>query len=266
MVQKKEQLKLSVFLRKLQESGKYSFCTSEYKKASGKSPVAVQATLRRAIHKGVIVTPYRSFYVIVPPEYRSLGCLPADQFIPDLMKYLDEDYYVGLLSAASYYGAAHHAPQVFQVIVKKNRPTITVGKIKIEFVAKKSFEHTHRQILNTKVGTINVSTPEMTAMDLVAYRDRCGGLDNVASVLDDLKENMRSSRLTKLAREIGPVNISQRLGYLLQFLQGESLTVSLAKYIATAKPRFTKLDPSLPAQGPKDETWRLIINHIIEVD
>jgi len=44
--------------------------------------------------------PYRGFYVIVSPEYRSLGCRPAEQFIPDLMEYLGEVYYAGLLSAA----------------------------------------------------------------------------------------------------------------------------------------------------------------------
>ena len=42
----------------------------------------------------------RGFHVIVPPAYRRLGCLPADQFIPDLMSHLGEPYYVGLLSAA----------------------------------------------------------------------------------------------------------------------------------------------------------------------
>jgi len=30
-----------------------------------------------------------AFTFIVPPEYRSLGCLPVDQFIPALMRCLD---------------------------------------------------------------------------------------------------------------------------------------------------------------------------------
>ena len=45
-------------------------------------------------------SPAHGFYVIVPPECRQLGCLPAGQFIPALMEQLGLGYYVGLLSAA----------------------------------------------------------------------------------------------------------------------------------------------------------------------
>ncbi|MDX2055824.1 MAG: nucleotidyl transferase AbiEii/AbiGii toxin family protein [Polyangiaceae bacterium] len=42
----------------------------------------------------------------MPPEYQALGCLPADQFVPDLVQRLAVPYYVTLLSAAAYHGAA----------------------------------------------------------------------------------------------------------------------------------------------------------------
>jgi hypothetical protein len=35
------------------------------------------------------------------------GCLPVDQFVPQLMEHLDLAYYAGLLTAASLHGAAH---------------------------------------------------------------------------------------------------------------------------------------------------------------
>ena len=54
--------------------------------------------------KGEIGSPSRGFYVIVPSEYRRLGCLPADQFVPALMERRGIRYYVGLLSAAQYHG------------------------------------------------------------------------------------------------------------------------------------------------------------------
>jgi hypothetical protein len=60
----------------------------------------------------------RGFHVIVPPEYRSLGCLPPEQFAPALMETLGMPYYAGLLSAAQFHGAAHQRPQVFQVVVE----------------------------------------------------------------------------------------------------------------------------------------------------
>lgn len=39
--------------------------------------------------------PFRGCYVILTPEYRQLGCLPANQFIPALMEHLEEHYYAG---------------------------------------------------------------------------------------------------------------------------------------------------------------------------
>src|SRR5204862_425249 len=80
----------------------------------GTSLAAVQAALRRLKRRGEIADPYRGFHVIVPPEYRRLGCLPAEQFVPQLMRVLGETYYVALLSAAELHGAAHQRPQAFQ--------------------------------------------------------------------------------------------------------------------------------------------------------
>ncbi|MHC1728414.1 MAG: hypothetical protein AB9866_20835 [Syntrophobacteraceae bacterium] len=52
------------------------------KQLLGSSDVAVHSAIQRLRGKGDIAMPYRGFYVIAPPEYRVLGCLPAEQFIP----------------------------------------------------------------------------------------------------------------------------------------------------------------------------------------
>jgi predicted transcriptional regulator of viral defense system len=57
------------------------------------------------------------FYVIVPLEYASSGILPPEWFIDELMKFLRQPYYVGLLSAAAIHGAAHQQPQEFHVVI-----------------------------------------------------------------------------------------------------------------------------------------------------
>jgi hypothetical protein len=49
---------------------------------------------------------------IVPPEYRSLGCLSPEQFIPQLMKHLGLEYYVGLLSAGTRCAGSTILPRV----------------------------------------------------------------------------------------------------------------------------------------------------------
>ena len=94
------------FLDRLASSSRYSFSTSEALQALGISRPALKVALGRLARQKRVVSPARGFYLIVPPEYRSLGCLPADQFIPDLMKRLKLPYYAGLLTAAQYLQAA----------------------------------------------------------------------------------------------------------------------------------------------------------------
>ena len=115
--------------------GRYHFTSSELRSALGVSEAATRQALSRLAAKREIASPARGFYVIVPPEYRRLGCLPADQFIPPLMQHRNARFY-GLLSAAQYHGAAHHRPQEFQVVVETNRPAIMCGAVKVAFFAR----------------------------------------------------------------------------------------------------------------------------------
>ena len=146
--------------------------------------------LNRLARQNMIAQPARGFYVIVPPEYRSLECLPADQFVPELMQRLVQPYYAGLLSAAQYHGAAHHRPQEFQVLLDKARRPIHCGRVRVTFIVRKRLENVPVQIFNTPRGMIRVSTPEATAVDLVGYCRHVGGLEQVATILSELAEQI----------------------------------------------------------------------------
>ncbi|MEI8174114.1 MAG: type IV toxin-antitoxin system AbiEi family antitoxin, partial [Deltaproteobacteria bacterium] len=115
--------------------GRHCFSAADAVGALGATAVATRAALRRLRQKGELAMPYKGFYVVVPPEFRNAGCLPAGHFIPSLMEHLGEKYYAGLLSAAEYHGAAHQRPQIFQVVVARNKPEITCGKVRVMFVA-----------------------------------------------------------------------------------------------------------------------------------
>ena len=178
--------------------------------------------------------PGAGIYVIVPPEYHSLGCLPADQFIPALMKSLGQTYYAGLLSAAQYHGAAHHRPQEFQVFLAKNRRPIQCGKVSVAFMARKRITDVPVQSFNTPRGTILVSTPEATAIDLVGYQHHAGGLDQVATILSSLsrksiRENSRPPHAT------APLPWAQRLGYLLEHVDAGEKASALKAYVHRAR-------------------------------
>ena len=195
--------------------GRHHFTTDEAVAAIGGSLPAVRGQLRRLKAAGRIASPVRSFHVVVPPEYRRLGCLPAEQLIDALMSFLGEPYYVGLLSAAERHGAAHQRPQALQVMVRRNRPPVTCGEVRVDFVARHDLERQPVIQVNTPRGAVRYATPEVTALDLVGHPDPAGGLDNVATVIDELAEVLDPSKLAAAAA-LAPVAWSQRLGYLLE--------------------------------------------------
>ena len=88
----------------LASQGRYHFTTKLAVERLGVSITAARAAIRRLVRKGLVATPFRGFHVIVPPEYRQLGCLPADQFVPQLMEHLGLYYYAALLTAGRYHG------------------------------------------------------------------------------------------------------------------------------------------------------------------
>ncbi|MBI3184679.1 MAG: type IV toxin-antitoxin system AbiEi family antitoxin [Myxococcales bacterium] len=253
------------FIADLAARGRYHFTTEEVVRSLGLSVLAARAVLRRLAAKGEIATPYRGFHVIVPPEYRALNCLPPEQFVPQLMEHLREDYYVGLLSAAQHHGAAHQRPQVFQVMTTKNRPDIDCGQVHVVFVARRNAKKVPTASFNTPRGTMRVSTPEATALDLVQYVGHCGGIENAATVLAELAESIDPEQLARLAAVLVALPIAQRLGYLLEKVGAGDRTEPLAKLAAKRASHVTPLIPGRTMRGaPRDRRWRVAVNAKVE--
>ena len=246
--------------------GRHHFTSSEFRSALGVSETAVRQALSRLATKGEIASPARGFYVIVPPEYARLGCLPADQFIPLLMEHWGARYYVGLLSAAQFHGAAHHRPQEFQVVVEKNRPAIVCGAVRVAFVARRNLDAVPVERFNNPRGTVLVSTVEATTVDLVGYLHRAGGLDRVAGALSELSEDIDPERLVEASKSAS-ILWAQRLGYLLEHVGALDRVVLLKEHVRQHARNYTKLLPAADAaDAPRSKDWRLFVNASIEAD
>ena len=257
---------LSDYLDNLQAAGRFVFTTDDAIQTLGTSVTAARAVLRRLKHKSFVSDPYRGFHVVVPPAYRRLGCLPADQFIPDLMAHLGEPYYVGLLSAAKYHGAGHQAPMVFQVVVPKSRRSLQCGAVRVDFVSRRDMHDTPVVERNTQTGTIRIATPEATALEVVGYPERCGYLDNVATVLAELSESMNGDLLAAEARR-APTAWVQRLGYLLELVQETDLADSLDPVLAERTIFPVALAPWKEMNGTRRVSrWHVAENVEVEPD
>lgn len=254
------------YINSLASSGRYYFTSREAQDALGVSAAAAKLALNRLAKQGLVASPARGFYVIVPPEYRSLGCLPADQFIPALMAKLGQAYYLGLLSAAQYHGAAHHRPQETQVMVGKSRRPISSGAVRVAFIVRKDIDRIAVQSFNTPRGTVLVSTPEATAVDLVGYPHHVGGLDQVATVLMDLAEKLDPDKLAAAA-EIAPMPWAQRLGYLLEKVDAHEQAGPLKSYVGARARQTALLLPTAGSDGAiRDDGWKLLVNADVEAE
>ena len=257
---------LSHFIDRLLQQGKYHFTTAETCSALGSGVSTVKQALRRLKAKGVIATPQRGFHVVVPPEYRALGCLPAEQFIPQLMEYVGEPYHVALLSAAQLHGAGHHRPQRFQVMVTTPRRPILCGEVGVEFHVRTNLEEATTVVMNTPRGHMRVASPEATALELVGYQRHAGGLDNVATVLAELAESISGSQLGNEANTV-PSAWGQRLGYLLELVGQYEKVSQLRVLVERRARRIVPLDPALPRTGaPRSRMWKVAINAEVEAD
>jgi predicted transcriptional regulator of viral defense system len=253
------------YVEGLAESGRYAFTSRDVQTALGVSAAAAKLALSRLAKQKLIASPARGFHVIVPPEYRALGCLPADQFVPALMEHLHLPYYAGLLSAAQYHGAAHQRPQEFQVVLAKNRRPIACGMVRVVFIARKRLKDVPVQSFNTPRGTVRVSSPEATALDLVGYADHAGGLSQVATVLSELAERIDPEKLADATRT-APLPWAQRLGYLLEHLSFDAKVPALKEYVGEHAKKSAVLLPKAPRKRARNKGWKLYVNARVEAE
>lgn len=255
------------FFIELQTQGRYSFTFEELGNRFKLSEKALLQGLYRYKTKKQIAQIRKGFYVIVTPNYQNQGMLPLYLFINDLMKSLGKPYYIGLLSAAALYGAAHQQPMEYFVMAETPAPrSIKNQKLKVSFVSKNSWEQDDIVKKTTDSGYINVSSPELTALDLLAYADKIG-LNRVVSVLQELAQAMKPAALTKTAMRYPNTTVIQRLGYLLDDVIGEKkLSDSLMKALNSRTVSQVMLVTRKKKVGEINTTWRVINNVIIESD
>lgn len=249
----------SDYVAELVAHGKYYFTTEDAVEALGESISRVRRALRRLKARGELVDPHRSFHVILPPDYRHFGCPPPSDFVPPLMQHLHEPYYVALLSAAEVYGAVHGL-DVFQVMAKLNRKPIDCGKSRVEFVQRQDLDRTPLLEKGTSRGPLRVASPEATALELVGYADRCGGLEHVADVLSELVNGLDPERLVAVA-PLSPIAWTQRLGYLLDLTDHRDFANVLVPVVKDLAHDFAPLVRARPKGGARClPRWKLAVN------
>ncbi len=255
------------YLNNIHSRGRYSFTLEELQIEFDISYRALKQSLYRLKSKNAIVQVRQGFYVIIPPQYSQQGMLPPSLFIDDLMNSLNKTYYVSLLSAAAIFGAAHQQPMEYTVITKTPAPrSIVSKKLKIIFLSNKNWPQDGITKQKTNAGYINVSLPELTALDLLTYSHKFT-ISQIATILHELAEKIKAGNLAKIARQYRNTASIQRLGYILEAeLSQSKLADSLWKVLTQRNYSSIPLSAKKEKKGDADNRWKVIENIQIEDD
>lgn len=244
--------------------GKSAFTIDDLVERTGARREAVYAAVKYATDRHRLLSPVRGLYVIVPPEHRSSGVVPAAHFIDPMMKHLGVDYYVACVSAAQWWGAAHQAPQEFDVVVSRQVLDRDLDRVRLRFHTSKRMDSTDVRRVAGPRTMVNVASPDLTAVDL-ATRPKLGrGLSNVATILAELP-NLHGDRLAELAAERSRSD-ARRLGWLLEWVRDD---LDLDALLDVAQPDHgqpTLLASKGPPQGQVDTRWGVVVNATVEPD
>lgn len=268
-----DMMTFDAYIKNLLSCGKVYFTAQDAIAELGISSTAFLSRVYRMKQKGELISPAKNLYVIVSPEYRDFGCIPAPDLTIILMRYWDVEYYAGLLSAALYHGASHQKPSIFQVIVNKQIRPIHIGRISIEFIYKKSFKYIQRESVSLKSGYLKISSPEVTAMDLLLYPSHVGGINAIATILSELVESLEAEKLVSLASKFNAKVWVQRLAWILDKIDSINnekkalILEALREYLSGFRLYYAPASPELPTTGAKrNKKWMIIENTTVESD
>lgn len=231
----------------------------------------LQNELYRLCSNKTIASVYRGFYVIIPVQNVLRGSVPATYYIDQLMAYLSKPYYVCMLSAAELLGAAHQRPQQFSVMTTfPKRRVVSTRNVIIDWFYREGLPEDALITKNTETGTIRISNPLLTAADLVQYQQHVGGLSRVATILEELSEQINiKSQFASLASFVKKVTW-QRLGYILEHVVEENeLADELYEQIRNLPGSLMYMPLSTSAEdntSERNSRWKININVQIEKD
>lgn len=262
-------LNLSDYIQQLQSVEEFAFSRKELEQVSTKTKAATSSELSRMVEKGVILNLRKSFYLIVPPRYSRQGFIPVELYAEKLFKFLNRPYYLGFFSAAKFHGASHQ--QVHQDYIITERPKlrdIEKNGMRIRFFTTSNAANRNIEKIKSDAGIFRISSPALTAIDLIHHQSKIGGLNRVITVLEELIEEINLEDVSNLLTWYPHISSLQRLGYLLsQFEASDKLTRLIFQNLAGLNFYPVLLSPrSNQKPGRVNNPWKVDVNIKLESD
>lgn len=228
---------ISDWIRRRDMTGKPCFSFTEVREVFPESTEKTVAnSLSRLVKRKTLALLARGFYCVIPSQYALHGILPPSYYVNQLMAYHGKPYYVGLLSAAVFWGAAHQRPQQFSIITipPKFRRSQNRNNLLLWFY-RQSIPDKFLLEKNTETSSVRYSNAELTAIDLVQFEQHIGGLSRAATVLSELLESTNFNGASNELFTYTTLPTVQRLGYIVDAVledkeQADILYSEMMKY------------------------------------
>ena len=247
----------------------YAYTWEELKSNTSKTDVALINELSRLTKKGEIVNLRQGFYLILPPRYRSYRKVPLELYVEKLFKYLNKPYYIGLYSAAAFYGASHQQIQKDYLITRiPNIRNIKKGVIFIDVFVSSYWPVKNILQKKSDAGYFNISSPALTAIDLIHYQSKLGGINRMLAIIEELIEEINTDDIQDLLSWYPHKSSIQRLGFLLSELQADSAIVTLLREYLKGRNYYpVLLSPEKGRRpGSTENIWKVDVNIEMESD
>ena len=259
---------ISSFLAEIQANGRVTFTLDELDDRLPIKRSSVSRALTRLTQKRAIVPIKSGFYSILLPTEKKQGVPSPKRFIQQLMAYLDKPYYVSLLTAAAWHGAAHHAPMTF--FVTTTYPAIRdIDKkgIHVHFLFTSKFPAKGVTQKKTDVGFVQVSSPALTMLDLIKYEHSVGRLERSAEVICELVEQVEAADLESVL-PLFSLRTLQRLGYVLEkVIEERQLHPVVFTFLQPQKLKYIPLISSHEdILISKDDKWKINVNEVLQIE
>jgi len=257
------------YIKYLLSIEEYSFSLDEIIQHTDGKGTSLKFELARLVNKKEIINLRKGFYLIIPPRYSRQGQLPIQLYIDKLFKSLNRRYYIGFYSAAKFHGASHQQSQQDYVMTAKPKPLdIRKNLLILRFFTSARWPKKNIIVKKADAGIFKISSPALTAVDLIHHQNKIGGLNRMLAVLEELTEEINRFDLLELLTWYPHKSTLQRLGFLLEKINADqNLIQSIKKHLQQSKIFPVLLSPKAGHKpGAVNNIWKVDVNIKLESD
>jgi len=256
-------LTITEYIHQLQSFEEYAFSWKELLSSCNKTETSLKRELSRLVEKKEIINLRKEFYLIIPPRYSKQGQIPIQLYIEKLFKTLSRNYYLGFYSAAKFHGASHQQAQQEYVMTEKPKlGGIKKNELQLQFFTTSKWPSKNIQERKSDGGIFKISSPALTAVDLIHHQTKLGGLNRMLAILEELTEEITQNDISELLTWYSHKSTLQRFGFILEELQANNkLTKLISEHLKSFKYYPVLLTPkSGQKPGSIDNNWKVDVN------